>query len=985
MFDLSQYDFNKDGPIKLDGEWALYKNQLLTYKDFEENKQKQGQLQKVPGSFTIDQNKKGEKGFGYGTYRLRVKTNARGMKLGFKLLTMSTSYSIMIDDTVIATNGQVATSKAAYIGEYKPQTVLFEPKNNTFDIIVQVANYTYNRIGIWHSLIIGEYEQVVHLRETSFRRTMFLLGGIVFMLFYQIGIYYLHRHSKRAHILLIVSLIIMTIRLICTGEYYIVHIITGIKFPMIIWLEYLTIMWGPVVITLFNYELFPKEISRRGIRLLVVLAIFNTITITFLPIHIYTSLLVFYEALYISTFIYLMIRNIKSIQKGRNFACLCVIGHGFVIFTSVVDILYFKQVIRVMDGGMTPFSVFIIIVLHMFIIAKQHEESYKEVNRLSKNLIKQDKIKDEFLANTSHEIRTPLHGMISLMEHLEHTGDNLKHQQKENITYAIQSGRRLASLVNDILDYAKLKNDDLKIHLKDVSLASAAQYIIDTQKYLIANDDVNLYQEIDPSIKVHVDENRFIQILMNLISNAIKFTTSGYIQVHGKVVDEYVEICVEDTGTGIPSNKLQNIFEAYQQFEENHTSLGTGLGLNIAKNLVELHGGKIWAESIIGKGSKFYFTVLRGKSPGYGPYGPYEVQDEDIDQRIMHSGYFNKMKIYQKDKKDAILIVDDDFTNLYSLTHILSVANYKLFVTSNCQEAIYVIDHYNIDMAILDMMMDDMTGLELCQYIREKYTLFQLPVLLLTAQVNRDALIYGFKAGTNDFLTKPFSGEELRARVRTLIKMKKSAEEAITNEVAFLQAQIKPHFIYNAINTMVSLCDTDPCRAGDLLVDFSLYLRKSFDFNNTKQWVTLDSELDYVQAYLKIEQARFEDKIYCNYHIEKEHMGLMIPPLILQPLVENAVKHGITKKSGKGQINIRTEHEADYTILSVEDDGIGMDKESINRVILLHETGKSVGLRNIHKRLMHYYGLGLHIESEPGKGCKVTIKIPDPYMKEGIV
>ncbi len=289
----------------------------------------------------------------------------------------------------------------------------------------------------------------------------------------------------------------------------------------------------------------------------------------------------------------------------------------------------------------------------------------------------------------------------------------------------------------------------------------------------------------------------------------------------------------------------------------------------------------------------------------------------------------------------------------------------------------HVIDHHNIDMAILDVMMDDMTGLELCKHIREKYTLFQMPVLLLTAQVNRDALIHGFRAGTNDFLTKPFSSEELKARVRTLINMKNSALEAITNEAAFLQAQIKPHFIYNAINTMVSLCDTDPSRASDLLVEFSLYLRKSFDFTNTEQLVPLDSELEYIRSYLKIEQARFEDKISCNYHIDDMHMGLMIPPLILQPLVENAVKHGIGKKFGKGQIDIRIGNQAGYTILSVEDDGIGMDKDHVNRMILQSQNSKSVGLRNINKRLKHYYGIGLHIESEPNKGCKVTMKIPN--------
>lgn len=196
FLDLSQYSFKKNnGPVKLNGEWELYKkNQLLTSEDFAKDQHVNRQLQRVPGTFTIDKHKKGEYGFGYGTYRLRVKTNTREKILGLKLLTMSTSYSLAVDDAVIATNGQVATSKDAYESEYKPQVVIFEPEENTFDIIVQVANYTYNRIGIWHSIIIGEHEQVLRLREESIKRTMFfLLGGILFfMLLYQIGIYFFY-------------------------------------------------------------------------------------------------------------------------------------------------------------------------------------------------------------------------------------------------------------------------------------------------------------------------------------------------------------------------------------------------------------------------------------------------------------------------------------------------------------------------------------------------------------------------------------------------------------------------------------------------------------------------------------------------------------------------------------------------------------------------------------------------------------------------
>lgn len=978
VLDLSQYSFREEGALKLEGQWELYKNQLLTAKDFAEGVPTNREIIEVPGAFTMEGGEEAHPGFGYATYRLRVKLSPEFPIMGFKLLTMSTAYTLMIDDEVITKVGQVGTSKDAYRSAYKPQVVLFNREKENFDIIIHVANYTYNRIGMWHSIILGSHKQVLLLREVSIKRTVSIMGGLIFMFIYQVGIYMLQRRRKQANKYLIISMVIMFIRLICTGEYFINIVARGISVSSIAWLEYMTIIWAPAVIVYFNRELFPEEVTKRFVRIVTVVTILCTVSISILPVYVYARLLIVYELIYVSIFMYLIWCNHKSILRNRDLATLCLVGHGFVIFTCIADVLYYNQMIYIMDGGMTPFSVFVIIGLHMFILAKRHELSYEKVTTLSETLIKQDKIKDEFLANTSHEIRTPLHGMISLMEHVEERGENLSIKQRENLKYAISSGRRLANLVNDILDYAKLKYDDIELNLRTIPLAPVVQFVIDTQRFLIKDNQVVLEHIIDSDIKVYVDENRLIQILTNLINNAIKFTEEGSIRIHCLMMEEEAIICVEDTGAGMPEEKLKTIFEAYEQLQENRATLGTGLGLNISKHLVELHGGRIWVESVLGEGSRFYLTVPKGTSEYEEEAASYQIASENL---VNQNQFFQALRVYQENRDIQILIVDDDFTNLHSLINILSHEPYRLLVTSNCQEAKKVIDGHNLDMVILDIMMDDISGYDLCEYIRQKHTLFQLPVLLLTAQVNDEALLHGFKTGANDFLTKPFGGEELKARIRTLVKMKLSVEEAISHEAAFLQAQIKPHFIYNAINTMVSLCDTDPCRASDLLVEFSIYLRKSFDFSNTKQLIPLDSELDYIKSYLMIQQARFQDKIECHYHVEDD-IGLMIPPLILQPLVENAVQHGIRNKEGKGRIDIHIHREQEQIILSVVDDGVGLEDGRLISILEDEGQSKSVGLKNINKRLIHYYGVGLKIDSSLGRGCRVTITIPEQQLKE---
>jgi sensor histidine kinase YesM len=244
--------------------------------------------------------------------------------------------------------------------------------------------------------------------------------------------------------------------------------------------------------------------------------------------------------------------------------------------------------------------------------------------------------------------------------------------------------------------------------------------------------------------------------------------------------------------------------------------------------------------------------------------------------------------------------------------------------------------------------------------------------------------MYGFEAGANDFLTKPFHPHELRARARTLLEMKRSAEDAVRSEMAFLQAQIKPHFLYNALNTIVSFSLDEPQTAHDLLLDLGRYLRGSFDFKNRQRLVPLRKELELTEAYLAIERARFGSRLRVRYEVESGVI-CQLPPTTLQPLVENAVRHGVTRKEEGGTVTVAVRTEGTEVAISVEDDGAGMSEEARTKLAggIEGEGGGGVGLRNIHQRLLRLYGRGLEIKSEAGSGTKVTFRIPFALRDEG--
>lgn len=210
-----------------------------------------------------------------------------------------------------------------------------------------------------------------------------------------------------------------------------------------------------------------------------------------------------------------------------------------------------------------------------------------------------------------------------------------------------------------------------------------------------------------------------------------------------------------------------------------------------------------------------------------------------------------------------------------------------------------------------------------------------------------------------------------------LTALVKSNEEARNNELAFLQVQIKPHFLYNAINTMVSFCYTDSEKAAKLLVNFSKYLRLIFDFDNKSMSVPLEREIELIKAYVEIEKARFGDLINIEYDIDPELLSIEIPSFCIQPLVENSIKHGLRKKDTGGTVFISVQKSERILIIRVSDTGIGMPAEKLDKLRNIKNESEGVGFFNVCRRVKAWKDAQIDIQSIEGKGTAVTIRISD--------
>lgn len=331
-------------------------------------------------------------------------------------------------------------------------------------------------------------------------------------------------------------------------------------------------------------------------------------------------------------------------------------------------------------GEIQPYGFIAYLYFHSFVLAKRYSESFKSARKLSEDLIVQSKIKDEFLINVSHELKTPMNGIINITDQvLKEAAVVLDTEHKNDLSLVVLMTRRLSGIVGDMLDYVRLKHKDIKLDRKAVSIHMIAESVMKTYEHLKMGKNVKLVNAISQNAPfVHADADRLVQILFNLIGNALKFTDTGKVTIDAVKNSGYMYISVQDTGIGIPEEKFDMIFKSYEQIEHpGKEYTGTSIGLAITKQLVEIHGGKIYVESKIGIGSKFTFSI---------PIS--EVQKEEMNDIRIPSGSsyvgedYSFPAVINQESENTILLVDDNYFNLVALIKILKQEGYSIIAVS---------------------------------------------------------------------------------------------------------------------------------------------------------------------------------------------------------------------------------------------------------------------------------------------------------------
>ncbi|MCW3089810.1 MAG: histidine kinase [Ferruginibacter sp.] len=398
---------------------------------------------------------------------------------------------------------------------------------------------------------------------------------------------------------------------------------------------------------------------------------------------------------------------------------------------------------------------------------KRQQQLYDQLNESEKKVREAGIMKENFMANMSHEIRTPMNAILGFTNLLQK--EPLNEKAKEFVSSIRNSGENLLTIINDVLDFSKIEAGMMRIESSSFSLRGLLHSVETMFATRIQQKNLQLNVNVEDTIPDVLigDAIRLTQILVNLVNNSVKFTNTGVIEIRVTTVGEKeaaidIAFAVKDTGIGIPRNKIDAIFDRFQQVDEDTTRKygGTGLGLAIVKQLVELQKGKIGVKSVPGEGTEFVFTI------------PYIISEEITENNKFQ--IISKEQIQLNKKNIKLLVAEDNLMNQNLMKHLLAGWDLDFDIVSNGEEAIEALKQKNFSLVLMDIQMPQIDGYRATEKIRNELK-NDIPIVAMTAHAMAGEREKCLSYGMNDYISKPIRENELFKIVNDILKSNSSS------------------------------------------------------------------------------------------------------------------------------------------------------------------------------------------------------------------
>lgn len=768
--DLSKWDFSQNGPARLDGEWKMQWGGQDAHPS------------PVPGFWnSVEPDLPAE---GVAVYRVRVTLPSEG-PWSLAVPDISSSWKLFVNGASLAEQGRSAPESAGYEARVRPRVVAL-PLGKQLELELFIANFSDRVGGIRDSVRIGPSDVMDRAQRLSQLDAAFFTGGLIVMAVFNLVFFFLQR-QKRATLWLAIFSLFIAVRTLFTGPRIVQDLWPSLSFELSTQVEFLCILGAVTSFILYMKHLFPDWWPARiFVSFLFYTALFAVLLVV-LPVKIFaTAFLTFYDLpLALLAFLFLGI-SWWATRKGHEDGPLVFCGMLFLLAGTLNDLIY--QYVSLPQGYVLGRFLFLFLVFNTFLLSRQLSKDYALTQEQSLELRKLDKMKDDFLARVTHELRTPIHGMAGILDAFR-MGDfgTLSDRQKYHLGLLSASAKRLLSMVNSILDFSHLRKHQLVSEPRPILLRNTVDFLLPSF-FSQLKPGVALVNRISEHVPAALgDEMRLEQVLQHLVKNSLQHTEAGTISIEAEVREQQVLLMVRDPGSGIPAEKLSQLFSPFHQVSEINTrnTGGLGLGLAISRQLIEQMGGRLELESIEGQGTTALVWL-----PVCPPSRLQYFQAQRVERtQPMEPTRFEDLAPPPATETPppngpgpsgpTILIVDDEPVNILVLRTFLTRAGYTVVEANSGPEALKKVHEQTVDLVILDIMMPGMSGYEVCTKIRERFTTARLPVLLLTAKNQVEDLLQGFRCGASDFLTKPFQREELKARMDLHLKVSQAARASM--------------------------------------------------------------------------------------------------------------------------------------------------------------------------------------------------------------